>query len=440
MMTVFRPAWCIAAAFVMVGLAVRDDTPDAAHAPVFVAEGQKFLAELLGNTCNGHAPVMRTTPQTLASKGQKNMYQKVTDRIGHSLHDVLSQTCTADDCEKGDFAGCVLRLVGHDLMDYDPVTMEGGTDACINFEDPDNKGLHDCLINHGEFNKGNSIQDLYQEFCDEISLADFIVIVAEAVMVRLRPDFNFNEKSSPTFAWGSFLWGRETKTSCDPGRLPDPKDSCHAVEDNFIKKLGLSWTESAALMGVHTLGRAQSGNSGYNGWWTSGPDGAKFDNFYFISLLGAGWVPAEAQGADGGTGKYQWIRSDGGPVEDIMLNTDICMLWQTNSGCHAENHLDENCCLWASHFGLDDAPSICVDGCRFDTCCRDNAIKRCGNIHLMPQGSPPAGEESAMAIRRFAKNETEWLEHFKKAWYKTTHNGKHDLFPSDCVDNQDAAP
>jgi len=302
---------------------------------------------------------------------------------------------------------------------------------------------YDQLASCYSIKNGQSVAQRIKEMSRDrrpMSLADFMVIVAEASMVRLRPDFDHATNSSPTFAWGTFLFGRETKSSCNPGRLPDPTDSCHAVEANFIKQLGLSWTESAALMGVHTLGRAKAENSGYNGWWTSGEDGAKFDNFYFVSLLGAGWVPAEAQGENGGTGKYQWVRSDGGPVEDIMLNTDICMLWQTNSGCHAESALDENCCLWASHFGLDDAESICVDGCRFDTCCRDNATKRCGNIHLMPHGSPPAGEESAMAIREFSKNETLWFEHFKTAWYKATHNGKHDLFPSDCVDNEDEAP
>jgi len=352
------------------------------------------------------------------------------------LRDKSHNVCTATDCMMGDWAGCVLRLVGHDLMDYDPTTQEGGNDACIDFEDPDNKGLHDCLDGEGEFGLGHSMENMYQEFCNEVSLADYLVIVAESLMLVLRPDFDWQTLSSQTLSWGKFKFGRETQPQCSPGRLPDPLDSCHAVKENFIDHLGLNWTGAAALMGVHTLGRAKAENSGYNGWWVSGEDGRKFDNFYYVSLLGAGWVPAEVDG----TGKFQWVRSDGGPREDIMLNTDICMLWNTDSGCHAESLVDKNCCLWASHIGLQDAKSICVDGCRFDTCCRDDATKRCGNIHLMPSGAAPAGKESADAIIDFSKNEGNWLATFKEAWYHTTRNGKHDLFYSDCVDGEDEAP
>lgn len=31
------------------------------------------------------------------------------------------------------------------------------------------------------------------------------------------------------------------------------------VEETFVQRMGLDWTQAAALMGVHTLGRAQAG-------------------------------------------------------------------------------------------------------------------------------------------------------------------------------------
>lgn len=387
---------------------------------------RQYLADFLGGECAGGPQVLRTTCQTL----KPYAYERIRDSI-LGLFESLNETCTGAGCERGDFAGCVLRLVGHDLMDFNPDTKEGGSDACIDFEDMDNKGLKECLTGLGEFGKGATVQGAYANFCHELSLADFLVAAGEAVMTLRRPDWDATLKKSPTLEF-DFKFGRETARSCDPGALPNPADSCSAVEASFVKNLGLSWRESAALMGVHTLGRAAAHNSGFDGWWTSGVDGARFDHVYYVNLLGAGWVPAKVQES----GKSQWVRSDGGPATDMMLNTDLCMLWNTNGGSRAESAADHDCCLWASEFGLDGAPSVCEGGDTFAHCCRGNATKRCGNIHVQPVGSPPAGEESARAIIDFAKDESLWLSVFKDAWRRVTYeNGRHDLFSSSCADH-----
>lgn len=57
---------------------------------------------------------------------------------------------------------------------------KGGSDGCINFDEPDNAGLDDCIAN-GYF----SIQTSYSNFCDRVSLADFVVIAAEVMMAHL---------------------------------------------------------------------------------------------------------------------------------------------------------------------------------------------------------------------------------------------------------------
>jgi len=57
--------------------------------------------------------------------------------------------------DKGAFAGCLVRLAGHDMMDFryifeknkdgsdskKVINQKGGSDGCINFNDSDNKGL-----------------------------------------------------------------------------------------------------------------------------------------------------------------------------------------------------------------------------------------------------------------------------------------------------------
>eukprot|EP00448_Togula_jolla_P030433 CAMPEP_0170623860 /NCGR_PEP_ID=MMETSP0224-20130122/29926_1 /TAXON_ID=285029 /ORGANISM="Togula jolla, Strain CCCM 725" /LENGTH=73 /DNA_ID=CAMNT_0010950347 /DNA_START=9 /DNA_END=226 /DNA_ORIENTATION=- len=62
-------------------------------------------------------------------------------------------------------------------------------------------------------------------------------------------------------SWGTrfkdqFRYGRTTADSgCtfSEGRLPNPQESCDDVDRVFVKNMGLTWPEAAALMGVHTL-------------------------------------------------------------------------------------------------------------------------------------------------------------------------------------------
>lgn len=44
-------------------------------------------------------------------------------------------------------AACILRLAGHDFMDFrdNNGALTGGSDGCVNFNDADNAGLQACL-------------------------------------------------------------------------------------------------------------------------------------------------------------------------------------------------------------------------------------------------------------------------------------------------------
>jgi hypothetical protein len=267
----------------------------------------------------------------------------------NSLYSQLDTTCTADYCPQADWAGCILRFAGHDFMDYKDGT--GGSDGCIDLSIDDNKGLAECL-HKGELHKdkgvlSSSLADAYKDFCTKVSLADFVVIAAEAIMTLSRQG-----RSMPSFK-EHFKYGRTTKQDCPLAahRLPDPEHSCAAVNETFVKSMGLTWSESAALMGVHSLGRAQIQNSGYNGWWGSAEGSRRFDNDYYLALLAKGWVPEKAVGNN--PKKNQWKRSDKGTNEkvlgkEMMLDTDMCLLYtfdtQGKEQLSAKNH---SCCAWA---------------------------------------------------------------------------------------------
>ena len=95
------------------------------------------------------------------------------------------------------YAGCIVRLVGHDLMDFrlgGRKGSTGGADACINFNEPLNKGLSKCIA---EFD----LKRTYGRFCTSVSLADYLVIAAEAVMGRMATDYNADDH----FAAGTTL-------------------------------------------------------------------------------------------------------------------------------------------------------------------------------------------------------------------------------------------
>lgn len=70
----------------------------------------------------------------------------------------------------------------------------GGSDGCVNFLDADNAGLPTCLAWTG-------INEIYGKWCDKISMADFMVLAAEAVVGSLAVDYN----TDAPFEEGSLL-------------------------------------------------------------------------------------------------------------------------------------------------------------------------------------------------------------------------------------------
>lgn len=81
--------------------------------------------------------------------------------------------------KKREFAACLARFVGHDVMDFRRWDKNmGGVDACLDFDDPDNKGLRACL------HKIN-IEKFYQKWCHKVSLADYLTMASEAALTDL---------------------------------------------------------------------------------------------------------------------------------------------------------------------------------------------------------------------------------------------------------------
>jgi len=355
-------------------------------------------------------------------------------------HSRLGEQCNDRGCPRGDFAGCLVRLVGHDFMDFDPSTGLGGADGCIDFADPDNMGLKGCLLDAiTEADSVNvTLETMWQEWCTEVSVADFFVIVAEALIEATLPPAQRAPFGS-AFE-NQFRFGRETMSTCNPGLLPNPEHACDAVEDNFIKNLGLDWTTAAALMGVHTLGRALPQNSGFDGFWVSGPHAKTFDNKYYQTMVGTGWVPQTTS-----AGKSQWVRSDTADLNEMMLNTDMCLAFQVGrprrqNGQRLPDTVaanNGNCCLWTGDGNpiLDGIECECQarsksEGCTVENCCSrpDMSIGGpCSGHSIFGEGrdrkSSHRSAASLDAVLKYARDSDAWLNDLLVAWKKVTENG-----------------
>jgi hypothetical protein len=209
-----------------------------------------------------------------------------------------------------------------------------------------------------------------------VSLADFLVISAEAIMSLSRTKHGLDAIDFK----GQFRFGRRTDTACSYNvALPNPEHSCPATEKTFIDRMGLDWKGSAALMGVHTLGRAQKKNSGYEGHWSDPHNSRIFNNNYYVSILTKGWMPKKRNwerrihgnwfldqfdplGFPDSTEapyKTQWVRSDGAPPagnrkaaflesHEMMLDTDLCLMFYNGVREPLKASTDE-CCTWVPH-------------------------------------------------------------------------------------------
>lgn len=152
-----------------------------------------------------------------------------------------------DNVTKGFFLGGLVRLAAHDFLDYNINATTGayGPDGCIDFASPENAGLDQIWCDECD------LTAIWEASYSHISRADFWVAAANAVIRQTSSD-GLDLKDS-------FVWGRVDRDVCanSAERLP-AATSCAEVEEVFLDRLGLSYTDAVALIGAHTLGRGDA--------------------------------------------------------------------------------------------------------------------------------------------------------------------------------------
>jgi len=394
---------------------------------------QEFPFALLSKGRCRRSQVMKTMCMT------RRTYKQIRRQAFRQLRR-LGTRCDATSCKQADYAGCVLRMAGHDFMDYDPSDGSGGSDGCTDMNNPDNGGLSKCLVD-GEFSR--SISDVYEDFCDSVSLADFLVIMAESAMEFARKNVVRQDPNATKYKpIRTFKYGRTTVKECPKAafRLPNPENGCAAVKETFIDSLGLTQAESSALMGVHTLGRCHVENSGYSGWWSSPEQSRLFNNDYFKAIVFKGWKPMKS--VCGNPDKNQWFRTgpQGGPTlqgsaTEMMLNTDLCLAYSVDAQGPPGDETpipskgpllakNNTCCAWFFADPTTAPPpqeilATFTEVCHAKFTPTGEPIDDCGSVFQL-EGFGLAGA----AIRRWATDERAWLRTFRRVWNKATEKGQ----------------
>jgi len=185
---------------------------------------------------------------------------------------------------------------------------DSGCDGCIDMSHPDNAGL-DLSVDYLEdkapawLESGLSKADLY----------------ALAAMVAANMALG-------NAGWESDLSNFEIgRTDCDATEVtnevfPDSHVSPFAFfEENF----GFTPRETTVIMGAHTLGRAQVGNSGFDNFWTQ--NAFELGNEFYVALERPPWRQIRVPGGS----NFQWDQAPppGRPGAPLMaLNADMFLI------------------------------------------------------------------------------------------------------------------
>ena len=229
-------------------------------------------------------------------------------------------------CDLGDRIGECVRLTFHDSAGGG-----GGSNGCIDFFEPDNNGLGPAV---------SLLRPVCAQFLDKgISFADCYV-VAGALAISFATTNSNTGPNQESFVPETITeplhlptrFGRLDAATCsDVGELPHADDSWAEMRSFFVGKFGLTNDEIVAIMGAHTLGRAERANLGFEGGWTNYQ--SSFSNLFYVMMVSRDWRrdcvrdpnPTPVNCID-----HQWLE----PRPHLALTVDVELIISPTGGCN----------------------------------------------------------------------------------------------------------
>ncbi|XP_067949960.1 putative ascorbate peroxidase [Watersipora subatra] len=211
----------------------------------------------------------------------------------------------------------LVRLIFHDCV--------GGCNGCINLELVDNGG---DFANRG---LARYIDRLDARFEDARnagieSRADYWALCAAEALRHGRAKVNNAAPLIVPMRYGRADCNSDSPSTSDTSHahlFPNAKLGFNHVVGWCATTFGMTQTECVALLGAHTLGRAEGRFSGYQGPWVQNEDA--LDNQYYIDLRDQLWSQVNVA-ASGQTPRWQYATGGGGIGQLMMLNIDMCLL------------------------------------------------------------------------------------------------------------------
>ena len=281
-----------------------------------------------------------------------------------ATRDILDRIPVAPLADRAVILGGLVRLAFHDAGTYsrlDPAR-SGRADGCVDLRNRDNAGLQPIV---------DLLAPVVAQHGGDISRADVWQLAAN---VAIRAASRDGGAIPLRYGRQDALDATGACRTTDDGKLPSAELSHQHTTAVFVDRMGFTQREVTALMGAHTLGRADAADSGYDGVWVR--NSASWDNTYYRDILQRPWVRETTA-----NGQHLW-RDPGNP-ETLMLNTDMALA-----------------------FDIGDDTTVNVESCRTGGGGGQRGT-RCTNTAT-----------NAANVRDFADNPTVWLSEFANAWIK----------------------
>ncbi|CAB9499420.1 Desert hedgehog protein [Seminavis robusta] len=200
----------------------------------------------------------------------------------------------------------IVRLAFHDAM--------GGVDGRLQESDSEHNGLLGVLEDLGDLYDDN------QADLSPLGRSDFFAWAYISAFYLTVPG---NPPWVPLNFGRADVGNGASEDKPPGGEFGSPDHS--AVLSYFSSNFGFSENDAAIILGAHTLGGADTGNSGFTGDWTDTPD--TFDSEYYETMEDPGGSGRWEQVEEGDVFQWRWGCNGGGGCRDLMLNVDMSLMF-----------------------------------------------------------------------------------------------------------------